>query len=175
MVEGGHMVIARDRWCGRCARPGTTRRHHRHAAEPVRPAGVGVPGDVADRCRYDRGQADRSGDQPALSELCGAAPEARVLAESHHARVLRSVGSRSARGSARAGRIKERVRTTVDPRGRSLPADAQRHATVRAVADDSAAAGDVAGAATRRCSIRRRRSGTIAATATATTSSWSRG
>ena len=38
------------------------------------------------------------------------------------------------------GPLKERVRRRVDPRRRSVPADAQRHAAVRAVADDPGAA-----------------------------------
>ena len=52
MVEGGHMVIARSLVAG-APRRRALRRHHRHAAEPVRPPGVRVPRDLADRRRIE--------------------------------------------------------------------------------------------------------------------------
>ena len=57
-----------------------------------------------------RRAADRSGDQPALSELRRAAPESRLLAEPHDARVLRPVASVQRRVSGASGRAKESVR-----------------------------------------------------------------
>ena len=92
MVEGGHMVIARS------------------LAQALRDAGHEADIVVTPQNRFGRqasayiatwltdvGQQrrapDRPGDQPALSELRGAASAARVLAEPHDARVLRPVGS----------------------------------------------------------------------------------
>ncbi len=88
-VEGGHLVIARALVTAlRERRP--HRRRRPDAAEPVRPSGGRVRGDLADRCRADRRRQERrSGDLAAVSELCGAAPAARVLVEPHDARVLR--------------------------------------------------------------------------------------
>ena len=95
MVEGGHMVIARS--LVQALRDGRSRRRsRRHAAEPLRTSGVGVCRDLAHRCRLERRTADRSGHQPALSELRRAPSAPRVLAEPHDARVLRSVGPVSA-------------------------------------------------------------------------------
>ena len=94
------MVIARSLAAG-AARRRARGRHRRHAAEPVRPPGLGLPRDLADRCRSERRPPDRPGHQPALSELRRAACPPRVLAEPHDARVLRSVGSLQRRRSAR--------------------------------------------------------------------------
>ena len=126
---------------------GHRRRHRRHAAEPLRPAGLGLPRHLADRRRVDRRRADRPGDQPALSELRGAASAARVLAEPHDARVLRPVGPVQRRRWGRPALARSGCAARADPRRRSLPADAQRLPAVRPVADHPAAAGDVAGAA----------------------------
>ena len=61
MVEGGHMVIARE--LVRALREAGHRgRDHRDAAEPLRPSGLGVLRDLADRRRHHRRPADRSGD-----------------------------------------------------------------------------------------------------------------
>ncbi len=92
MVEGGHMVIARS------------------LVQALRDAGHDAEVVVTPQNRFGRqasayfatwltdvgssgGQRDRSGDQPALSELRRPPPAPRVLAESHDARVLRSLGS----------------------------------------------------------------------------------
>ena len=58
----------------------------------------------------ERRPADRPGHQPALSELRRAASAPRLLAQSHDARVLRSVGSLQRRRSSPQGRVKESVR-----------------------------------------------------------------
>ncbi len=92
MVEGGHMVIARS------------------LVQALRDAGHEAEVVVTPQNRFGRqasayfatwltdvgssgGQRIDQVDQPALSELRRATPAARVLAESHDARVLRSVGS----------------------------------------------------------------------------------
>ena len=99
MVEGGHMVIARS------------------LVEALREAGHHADIIVTPQNRFGRQASaylatwltdvddggrprDRPGDQPALSELRGSPPEARLLAQSHDAGVLRPVGLASARRSS---------------------------------------------------------------------------
>ena len=55
MVEGGHMVIARALVAG-APRRRALGRHRRHAAEPLRPPGLRLSGDLADRRRHRRRQ-----------------------------------------------------------------------------------------------------------------------
>ena len=89
----------------------------------------------------------------------------RVLAEPHDARVLRSVGPFSATLTPQA-RVKERIRS-VHPRGGPLSADAQRHEAVvqsRTVQQRMA----IWQRLKSRSCIRRRRSATTGAMATAT-------
>ena len=106
MVEGGHMVIARS------------------LVQALRDAGHEADVVVTPQNRFGRqasayvatwltdvgssgGEPDRSGHQPALSELRRAPPAARVLAEPHDARVLRSVGPSFSAALSPQGRIKE--------------------------------------------------------------------
>ena len=96
MVEGGHMVIARA-LAQALREAGHDGRHRRHAAESVRAAGAAYLATWLTDVGVERRAADRPGDQPALSELRRPASAPRVLAESHDARVLRPVASRSAR------------------------------------------------------------------------------
>ncbi len=109
-VEGGHLVIARSlvaalRDGGPPGRPGGD------AAEPVRAAGGGLSGDVADRRRPDaRRSAHRPGHLAALSQLRRAASAARVLAAASDARVPTTSGTRSARPLSWKGRLKENAR-----------------------------------------------------------------
>ena len=108
MVEGGHMVIARS------------------LVQALREAGHDADVVVTPQNRFGRqasayvatwltdvgssdGHPHRSGHQPALPELRGAPSAPRVLAESHDARVLRSVAEVQA-GLSPRGRVKERVR-----------------------------------------------------------------
>ena len=92
-AEGGHLVMARE--LVRALREeGPRHRPRRHAAESVRPAGQRLSGGVVHRrSARARGAQGRSGDQPAVSRLRGAASESRAVAQPPHARVLRSVGS----------------------------------------------------------------------------------
>ena len=86
----GPRAVAR----ARAQRRGSSRRHRHHAIESLRPAGPGVFRELADRRgRHRHGRARRSDRVHAVSELRGAASEARVLAGAHDARVLRLVGS----------------------------------------------------------------------------------
>ena len=174
MVEGGHMVIARA------------------LVQALREAGHHADIIVTPQNRFGRqasaylatwltdvGTSDGEPIDQVISlrypSYAVRHPESRVLAESHDARVLRPVGP--------VQRDAERRR----PRSRSASGGALIHAADRYLLtqnvdrlfvqsrDDPAAAGDVAGAASRPCCIRLRRSGRIAATSTATTSSWCRG
>ncbi len=146
MVEGGHMVIARS------------------LVQALREAGHDAEVVVTPQNRFGRqasaylatwltdvgssgGRADRPGDQPAVSELRRTPPASRLLAESHDARVLRSVGPRFSRPAEPAGARQGERPPPPDPRRRSLSADAERHPALRAVAHDAEPAGDVAGAA----------------------------
>src|SRR4051812_12613154 len=88
-------------------------------------------------------QADRSGDQSAVSELRRSTSEARLLAESHDAGVLRPLGP--IQWWPGCGRAHQRTcAETCDSRRRSIPADAECVAALRTVADDSASTGDLA-------------------------------
>ena len=145
MVEGGHMVIARSlvqalREAGHSADIIVTpqNRFGRQASAYVATwlTDVGV----------QRRTADRPGDQPPVSQLRGASSPPRLLAESHHARVLRPVAAIHQRpGPDRAGEGECAPRA--HPARGSISAHAERAAALRPVAHDSAAAGDVAGAA----------------------------
>ena len=122
---GGHLVIAKALVSAlQCAGHDADRRHD--AVQPVRAAGERIPRHLADRRARGPGRpAGGSRHQPAVSELCGAPPGARVLAESPHARVLRPLACLLrdlARGSPRERACAPRR----DAPRRSLPADAQR-------------------------------------------------
>ncbi len=144
-ADGGGRPHGDRAIAGRClARSRTSGRHHRDAAEPVRTSGVRLHRDLADG-RDDGGRArDRPGDQPALSELCGSPSEACLLAQSHDAGVLRSLGLLQ-RHALLEGPDQRTGPSPGDAPRRSVSARAQRLEAVRAVRDGRAAARDVAG------------------------------
>ena len=109
-AEGGHLVMARE--LVRALREeGHDTGLRRHAAESLRPAGQRLSRRVVHRRRARaRGAQGRSGDQPALSRLRGAASESRAVAQPPDARVLRPVGSVQLAPVVEAAGIKERAR-----------------------------------------------------------------
>ncbi len=141
-IEGGHLVIARDLVAALPGRrpPGRSRRD---AAEPLRPPGRRLPRRLAHRRRrLGRRRPGRSGDQPALSGLRRSPSAAHLLAEPHHAGVLRSVAALQ-----RVAVVEERDQGVDAPLARAsgrppLPPP-RRRAPLRDLADGAGAAGAV--------------------------------
>ena len=137
---GGHLEIAERPGAG-AARGGAPGRAGADAAEPVRPAGRGVPGDLADGRRDGAGRRPhRPGDHAAVPGLraCGTR--------------RRSAGSRTGCASTTTSgmtfsatltpmqRPKERDPPPADPRRRPLLPDAPRPEAVRHLGRDPGAA-----------------------------------
>ncbi len=168
-VEGGHLVIARS-LVAALRDAGPRGRSGGDAAEPVRPAGGGLPGDVADRRRPDaRRSAHRPGHLAALPELRRPAPPPRVLAAAPDARVLRPVGrvqpaavvEGTHQGDARAGALVWTADRYL------LTTNVSR--AVRDLGDRAAALRDVRRHRAPRCCTRRRRRAPTASTTTSRT------
>ena len=147
-----------------------------HAAEPLRPPALGLPRHLAHRRGRDRGRPSRRpGDLASASRRTPSATRSHVCWLNHRMREYYDLWERFTRGLGRKGRLEGGRAPAALPRARPAAAHAQRDAARRAVAHDPGAAAALRRHPERAALPARRPSGPTAPTATATTSSRSRG